>query len=185
MHDSNFYPNFAPIQELDDWFEHWASEGSAGITCEYGAPFTWDWTMYRGWYKDSVVGQRQGALGILSGGMERTVLSAIALIKSARRRRRISVGRPDSFAPATFGIAGIIRIRLARIASTNGIRYSPCISPTTAGDRTWGVSGISPWDYWPYWKLRAGVDKGRKELKVDWGKSSAPRIQSRLPRPTG
>jgi hypothetical protein len=19
--------------------------------CEYGAPFTWDWTMYRGWYK--------------------------------------------------------------------------------------------------------------------------------------
>ncbi|HEY3789714.1 MAG TPA: hypothetical protein VGL71_12710, partial [Urbifossiella sp.] len=52
MHDSNFYPNFAPIQELSDWFEHWANEGVKPMfTCEYGAPFTWDWGMYRGWYK--------------------------------------------------------------------------------------------------------------------------------------
>src|SRR5262249_35018368 len=27
MHDVNFYPNFVPIQELSDWFEHWATEG--------------------------------------------------------------------------------------------------------------------------------------------------------------
>ena len=27
MHTINFYPNFAPIQELDDWFEHWATVG--------------------------------------------------------------------------------------------------------------------------------------------------------------
>ena len=27
MHTSNFYPNFAPIQELSDWFEHWATQG--------------------------------------------------------------------------------------------------------------------------------------------------------------
>ena len=52
MHTSNFYPNFAPIQELSDWFEHWATKGVKPVfTCEYGAPFTWDWTMYRGWYK--------------------------------------------------------------------------------------------------------------------------------------
>ena len=48
----NFYPNFAPIQELSDWFGHWASAGVKPVfTCEYGAPFTWDWGMYRGWYK--------------------------------------------------------------------------------------------------------------------------------------
>ena len=52
MHTSNFYPNFAPIQEMSDWFEHWATKGVKPVfTCEYGAPFTWDWTMYRGWYK--------------------------------------------------------------------------------------------------------------------------------------
>ena len=52
MHTSNFYPNFVPIQELSDWFEHWATRGVKPMfTCEYGAPFTWDWAMYRGWYK--------------------------------------------------------------------------------------------------------------------------------------
>ena len=52
MHTSNFYPNFAPIQEMSDWFEHWATKGVKPVfTCEYGVPFTWDWTMYRGWYK--------------------------------------------------------------------------------------------------------------------------------------
>src|ERR1043166_1029052 len=52
MHPINFYPNFAPVQELSDRFEHWANAGVKPVfTCEYGAPFTWDWTMYRGWYK--------------------------------------------------------------------------------------------------------------------------------------
>jgi hypothetical protein len=27
MHTVNFYLNFAPIQELSDWFEHWATKG--------------------------------------------------------------------------------------------------------------------------------------------------------------
>ena len=44
--------NFVPIQELSDWFEHWATKGVKPVfTCEYGVPFTWDWAMYRGWYK--------------------------------------------------------------------------------------------------------------------------------------
>ncbi|MCU0982539.1 MAG: hypothetical protein MUF25_25560, partial [Pirellulaceae bacterium] len=52
MHTSNFYPNFVPIQELCDWFEHWATKGvKPFFACEYGAPFTWDWAMYRGWFK--------------------------------------------------------------------------------------------------------------------------------------
>jgi beta-galactosidase len=52
MYTINFYPNFAPAQELSDWFAHWAAEGTKPLfLCEYGAPFTWDWTMYRGWYK--------------------------------------------------------------------------------------------------------------------------------------
>jgi beta-galactosidase/beta-glucuronidase len=56
MHTSNFYANFAPIQEQSDWFEHWATHGvKPAFTCEYAVPFTWDWTMYRGWYK----GQRE------------------------------------------------------------------------------------------------------------------------------
>src|SRR4029453_10905221 len=52
MHTSNFYTNFAPLQELDDWFEGWSTRGKKPVfTCEYMVPCTWDWSMYRGWYK--------------------------------------------------------------------------------------------------------------------------------------
>ena len=40
--------------------------------------------------------------------------------------------------------------------------------------RTWGVSAISPWEFNFFWRLRPGVDKGRKELKVDWDALQRP-----------
>jgi len=52
MHTCNFYANFAPIQEMSDWFEHWATVGVKPLHLnEYGVPYPWDWSMYRGWYK--------------------------------------------------------------------------------------------------------------------------------------
>src|SRR5947207_2185842 len=51
MYTLNFYLNFVPSQELDDWFEHWSNVGTKPLLLvEYGVPFGWDWTMYRGWY---------------------------------------------------------------------------------------------------------------------------------------
>ncbi|NLW51624.1 MAG: hypothetical protein GXY85_12405 [Candidatus Brocadiaceae bacterium] len=56
MHTNNFYANFAPIQEMDDWFEHWGTEGVKPLHLnEYGVPYPWDWSMYRGWYKGTRV----------------------------------------------------------------------------------------------------------------------------------
>ena len=40
--------------------------------------------------------------------------------------------------------------------------------------RTWGVSGISPWTFDQYWKLRVRVDRGRQDLKVDWDHLQRP-----------
>ena len=52
MHTVNFYGNWIPLQEMDDWFEHWATTGVKPLfTCEYSVPFLWDWGMYRGWYQ--------------------------------------------------------------------------------------------------------------------------------------
>jgi beta-galactosidase len=52
MHTCNFYANWVPIQEMSDWFEHWGTVGVKPMhTCEYAVPCTWDWSMYRGWYK--------------------------------------------------------------------------------------------------------------------------------------
>jgi hypothetical protein len=52
MHTVNFYGNWIPPQEMDDWFAHWAAEGVKPLfPCEYSVPFLWDWSMYRGWYQ--------------------------------------------------------------------------------------------------------------------------------------
>ena len=40
--------------------------------------------------------------------------------------------------------------------------------------RTWGVSAISPWEHDFFWGLRPGVDKSRKQLKVDWENLQRP-----------
>ncbi|GAG23411.1 unnamed protein product, partial [marine sediment metagenome] len=40
--------------------------------------------------------------------------------------------------------------------------------------RTWGMSANSPWNHGHYWTLRDGVQKGRKELKVDWRSLQRP-----------
>ena len=75
IYSLNFYTNFTPIQEMDDWFGHWATKGVKPLfTCEFAVPFTWDWTMYRGWYRGSArVRQRGCPLGILHGGVERAI----------------------------------------------------------------------------------------------------------------
>src|SRR5262249_61474353 len=40
--------------------------------------------------------------------------------------------------------------------------------PTWGAPRAWGASANAPWEYAAFWKLRAGVDRGRKALPVDW-----------------
>ena len=40
--------------------------------------------------------------------------------------------------------------------------------------RTWGVSAFCPWDHGVFWKLREGVQRTRKDLKVDWDKLQRP-----------
>ena len=44
MHTVNFYADWIPPQEMDEWFEHWATAGVKPLfTCEYGVPYLWDW----------------------------------------------------------------------------------------------------------------------------------------------
>src|ERR1019366_1718242 len=41
--------------------------------------------------------------------------------------------------------------------------------------RTWGVSGISPWEtYSVFWRLKDGVNRSRVELKTDWDALQRP-----------
>jgi hypothetical protein len=176
MHDSNFYPNFAPIQELDDWFEHWASSGvKPAFTCEYGAPFTWDWTMYRGWYK----GQREW--GSAKVPWEFCLAEWNAQFLGDPAYRISEMEKANLRWEAAQVRAGKVWHRWDYPNPVGSDRFDeryPVFAMYLADNwrayRTWGVSGISPWEYGHFWKVRPGVDKSRKELKVDWENLQRP-----------
>ena len=180
MHPVNFYPNFVPSQELSDWFEHWATTGVKPVfLCEYGAPFTWDWTMYRGWYK----GQREfgsatvpwefclaewNAQFLGDRAFQISAAEAANLRWEAKQFRAGKVWHrwdyPNAVGSSVFDEQYPV---FAMYLADNWPAY-----------RTWGLSAISPWEYGHYWKLREGVDKRRKELAVDWENLQRPGLSA-------
>ena len=176
MHNSNFYPNFTPIQELCDWFEHWATHGiKPAFTCEYGAPFSWDWTMYRGWYKgEREFGSARVPWEFCLAEWNASFLGdrAFAISEAERANlrweaRQYRAGNlwhrwdyPSPIGSDRFDERYPI---FARYLEANWRAY-----------RTWGLSGNSPWEYGHFWKLRPGVDRSRRTLPVDWDKLQRP-----------
>jgi len=176
MHSINFYPNFAPVQELSDWFEHWATTGVKPVfTCEYGAPFTWDWTMYRGWYK----GQRE--FGSATVPWEFCVAEWDSQFFGDRA---FQIGEEEKtnlrWEAAQFR-AGKVWHRWDYPFNVGSSRFEQqypvfalYLTENWRAFRTWGVSAISPWEHEHFWKLRDGVDKSRKEFKTDWENLQRP-----------
>ncbi len=146
MHPINFYPNFVPIQELSDWFGHWATEGVKPVfLCEYGAPFTWDWTMYRGWFN----GKREFGSAVVPWEFCLAEWNAQFIGDRAFQISEAGEGQPalgsqTVRAPASSGIAGTTPPTSAQLGSTNAIPSSPCISPITGAPFAPGASPRSP-----------------------------------------
>jgi beta-galactosidase len=170
MHAINFYPNFVPAQELSDWFGHWATKGVKPVfTCEYGAPFSWDWTMYRGWYK----GQREW--GTAAVPWEYCVAEWDAQFLGDRAFQISDAEKQNLRWEAQQFQAGNVWHHWDYPNEVGSPRLEDCsvVAASYTADnwrafRTWGVSANSPWEFGHYWKLREGVDKSRRELKVDW-----------------
>lgn len=176
IHNSNFYLNFTPIQEVSDWFEHWATEGvKPAFTCEYGVPFTWDWTLYRGWYK----GQRNfgsakvpwvfcfaewNAQFLGDRAFELSPMEKKNLRWEAEQFRQGGIwfrwDYPYEIGSNVFDDRNAV---MARYTTDNWRAF-----------RTWGLSGNSPWEFGHFWRLRDGVKKGRREIPVDWEKLQRP-----------
>lgn len=176
LHASNFYPNFVPIQEMSDWFESWAARGVKPVfLCEYGAPFSWDWAMYRGWFK----GKREfGSAAVpwefclaewnaqfLGDAAFRISEREKANLRWEARQARAREGWHRWDYPTQLG-SNLFEERDAvfeRYASDNWRAF-----------RTWGLSANSPWEHGMLHRLRDGVDKGRKDLAVDWERLQRP-----------
>jgi len=176
MHTINFYPNWAPIQELSDWFEHWATKGVKPVfTCEYAAPCTWDWTMYRGWYKGKrSFGSATVPWEFCVAEWDAQFLGDRAYRLSEREKRNLR-WEAKQFRegklwhrwdyPTDIG-SSAFEDRHAVTA-----RY---ITDNWRAFRTWGMSANSPWEYDPFWTLRENVDRSRKEFRVDWESLQRP-----------
>jgi len=176
MHASNFYPNFAPIQELSDWFEHWATHGIKPMfTCEYGAPFTWDWTMYRGWYG----GERE--FGSAAVPWEFCLAEWNSQFFGERAFALSEAEKANLRWEAKQFRAGKVWHRWDYPVEVGSSRleerypvFAAYLTDNWRAFRTWGVSAISPWEYGHFWKLRDGVDRSRQEFKVDWDNLQRP-----------
>ncbi|MCS7254770.1 MAG: hypothetical protein NZ781_12205 [Armatimonadetes bacterium] len=177
MHTVNFYPNWVPIQELCDWFEHWSKFGVKPLfLCEYGAPFTWDWAMYRGWYK----GQREFGSAVVpwdfclaEWNSQFLGDSAYKISEQEKRNlrweaRQFREGRlwyrwdyPHQLGSRDFDERYPI---LARY-----------LAECWRAFRTWEVSAISPWEHHIFWKLRPGVARNQRvEIPTDWENLQRP-----------
>ncbi|MGE5609627.1 MAG: hypothetical protein ACM359_10265 [Bacillota bacterium] len=176
MHTSNFYGNFAPIQEQSDWFEHWATQGTKpAFTCEYAVPFTWDWTMYRGWYK----GQRE--FGSAKVPWEFCLAEWNSQFLGDHAFQISDMEKANLRWEAKQFRAGNLWHRWdypCDVGSTCFDERYPVVAMYIADNwrafRTWGLSANSPWEYGHYWKLRDGVDRSRKEYPVDWENLQRP-----------
>ncbi len=176
IYSLNFYPNFVPVQELDDWFEHWSTAGVKPLVLvEYGAPFGWDWTMYRGWYN----GQREfGSAAVpweyCIAEWNAQFLGDAAYQISDREKRNLR-WEAQQFRqgrvwfrwdyPFPVGDARLDELQPVQAAYTTA---------NWRAFRTWGLSGNSPWEHDRFWKLRDGFQHRREVLPVDWDNLQQP-----------
>jgi beta-galactosidase len=176
MHPINFYPNFVPIQELSDWFEHWSTQGVKPVfTCEYGAPFTWDWTMYRGWYK----GQREfGSAAVpwefCLAEWNAQFLGDAAFAISEEEKKNLRWEAQQFHAGKLWHRWDYpVDVGSSRLVERYPV-FAMYLKDNWRAFRTWGVSAVSPWEFEHFWKLRDGLDRRRQDFKVDWQNLQRP-----------
>ncbi|HEY2148515.1 MAG TPA: glycoside hydrolase family 2 TIM barrel-domain containing protein, partial [Pirellulales bacterium] len=170
MHTSNFYPNFAPVQELCDWFEHWATKGVKPVfTCEYGAPFSWDWGMYRGWYKDAREwGSAKVPWEFCLAEWNSQFLGDRAYRISDAEKANLRWEAKQFAAGNTWHRWDYPFSFSSRDLDERWPVFAMYLTDTWRAFRGWGVSAISPWEHELFWKPRQGVDRRRVNLETDW-----------------
>ena len=177
MHTSNFYPNFTPIQELSDWFEHWAKRGVKPVfLCEYGAPFSWDWTMYRGWYKGKrSFGSASVPWAFCQAEWTAQFLGDRAFRIGEREKANLRWEAKQYRAGKLWHRWDYPNVVGSRDFDDRYAVYALYLTDNWRAHRTWGLSANSPWEHRLFWKLRDGVDRDRRrELEVDWENLQRP-----------
>jgi beta-galactosidase len=176
MHTINFYPNWVPIQEMSDWFEHWSTQGVKPVfTCEYSAPMTWDWTMYRGWYKGKrTFGSAAVPWEFCLAEWDAQFLGDRVYQLGEREKRNLRWEAKqfrDGKVWKRWDYPTDIGSSLFEDRHTVTARY---VADNWRAFRTWGMSANSPWDHSFFWRLPQKFTRKRQELAVDWDSLQRP-----------
>lgn len=176
MHTSNFYLNFAPIQEVSDWFEHWSRKGVKPMfPVEYGVPFSWDWTMYRGWYKgERSFGSARVPWEFCLAEWNAQFVGDRAYKISEREKRNLRFEAKQFAAGNLWHRWDYPHHVGTRDFDERAEIFARYITDNWRAFRTLGLSANSPWEHHIYWKLKDGARTGRREFKADWDNLQKP-----------
>jgi beta-galactosidase len=176
MHTVNFYPNFVPIQEMSDWFEHWATVGvKPAFPCEYGAPFFWDWAMYRGWYKgERVFGSAEVPWDFCMAEWNAQFLGDTAYKITEYEKANLRWEAEQYREGRLWHRWDYPQILGSNVFDDRYLVVARYLTDNWRSFRTWGLSGVTPWQHGHYWKLKKGAATGRRELPVDWENLQRP-----------
>ncbi len=176
MHTVNFYGNFVPIQEQSDWLEIWAARGVKPLfLCEYGVPLSWDWTLYRGWWK----GEREFGSAAVPWEFCHAEWNAQFL-----GDRAFAIGEPERrnlrWEAKKFQDGKLwhrwdypVEVGSNRFDDRAEVigRY---LAENLRAFRAWGLSACCVWDHGSFWRARDGADRARRALAVDWDRLQRP-----------
>ena len=176
VYSLNFYTNFTPIQELSEWFEHWAAVGEKPFyTCEYAIPGNIDWTMYRGWYNgERFFGNSAVQWQMASSEWNSQFLGDKAFQSSSAEKRDLSWEAGKLQAGQTYHFWDFPVPPDSRTFTEHYPVYAMYITDNYRAFRTLGVSATTVGEYNLFWALRPGADTGRQDLKTDWDKLQQP-----------
>lgn len=148
MHTVNIYLNWAPMQERNDWLEHWSSEGVKPLFfVEWGLPHISSWSSYRG---PQFIWRCQAYQSIWNAEFASAYLGDSAYRATPEQRQVIDTeetlwarGKPFAWGEA---------IRAIRNVEQNHVEImSLFASQNWRAHRTWGISAMLPWDQGEFW----------------------------------
>ena len=176
MHTSNFYLNFAPIQEVSDWFEHWSTTGAKPMfPVEYGVPFTWDWTMYRGWYKgERSFGSARVPWEFCLAEWNAQFVGDRAYQISEREKQNMRWEASQFKKGDRWHRWDYPHHVGARDFDDRAEIFARYITDNWRAFRTLGLSANSPWEHNVFWKPRDGINPGRVNFATDWENLQRP-----------
>ena len=176
MHISNFYVNWVPVQEMSDWFGHWAKVGVKPMfTCEYGVPFTWDWAMYRGWYNGMrEFGSAPAPWEFCNAEWNAQFVGDVAFQIGEPEKRNLRWEAKQFHDNKTWRRWDYPSPLGSRDFTDQDIVFEKYITDNWRAFRTWGLSINSFWEHGRLWSLKSGADRSRIEFTTDWENLQRP-----------